>query len=186
MGFWDWLMGTPPETRTVPARRDSKTTALQRRATVFGIEVGDVVAYDGTDYIVTNKLTYEEEGFYWYDYLLADEPTGQELWLSAEDDDGISIGIFREIDLDAIPPVPKRLTHDGKTYRQTEHSHARVRLEREDAARDTEGGQVEYWDFEGPGGTYLSVLRWGGSYEASTGVEIDAHELTIYPANLPS
>lgn len=184
MGFWDWLMGTPPTERTVPAGRTPSSTQMQRRASVFGIEVGDVVSYDLVDYIVKNKLTYEEEGFYWYDYLLVDEPSGQELWLSAEDDDGISIGIFREIELDGIPPVPGKLTHDGKSFRQTEHSHASVRLEREDAARDTENGRVEYWDFEGPNDTYLSILKWGGSYEASVGHEIGAHELTIYPANL--
>lgn len=59
-----------------------------------------------------------------------------------------------------------------------------MRLEREDAARDTENGRVEYWDFEGPSDTYLSILKWGGSYEASVGHEIGAHELTIYPANV--
>lgn len=180
MGFWDWLMGTPPEQKTVPARR-AGPSATARRQSVFGIQVGDVVSYDDVDYIVKNKITYEEEGFYWYDYLLADNVSGKETWLSVEDDDGLSIGIFHEIDLEGIPPVGRQISHEGKTYRQTEHSHANVTLEREDAARDT-STQVEYWDFEGPNETYMSVLRWGGDYEASVGKEIEEYELKIFPA----
>jgi hypothetical protein len=66
----------------------------------------------------------------------------------------------------------------------TENSRARVSLEREDASRDAEGGKVEYWDFEASGGRYLSIQRWGGSYEASVGREIQTYELTIYPAGV--
>lgn len=182
MGFWDWLMGTPPEQKTAPARRVSSTTPSMRRATVFGLQVGDVVSYDEIDYMVRNKITYEEEGFYWYDFLLVDEATDSEIWLSAEDDDGVTIGIYREIHLDAIPPVPKSITYEGKAYRQVEHSHANVTLEREDADRDT-SSQVEYWDFEGPNDTYLGVSKWGGNYEASVGTEIEAYELKIFPAS---
>lgn len=180
MGFFDWLMGTPPEQKTVPTRR-AGPSANARRQSVFGIQVGDVVSYDDTDYLVKNKITYEEDGFYWYDYLLADSVTQDELWLSVEDDDGLSIGIFREIDLDGLPPVPRQLSYEGKSYRQVEHSHANVTLEREDADRDT-SSQVEYWDFEGPGGTYMSVLRWGGNYEASVGTEIEEYQVKIFPA----
>lgn len=180
MGFFDWLMGTPPEQKTVPARR-AGPTAVARRQTVFGIQVGDVVSYDDVDYMVKNKITYEEDGFYWYDYLLEDATTDTEVWLSVEDDDGLSIGIFREIELDGLPPVPRQISHGGKTYKQTEHSHATVSLEREDADRDT-SSQVEYWDFEGPNDTYLSVLRWGGNYEASVGSEVQEYQVKIFPA----
>ncbi|MEB3284385.1 MAG: DUF4178 domain-containing protein [Candidatus Sericytochromatia bacterium] len=184
MGFWDWLMGTPPQERTSPPRRTSNISPTMNRTTVFGIEVGDVVAYDEVDYLVKNKLTYEEDGFHWYDYLLVDDTTGRECWLSAEDDDGVSVGIYREIDLDSIPPVPRQLTYEGASYRCTENSYAQVRLEREDPSRDTDAGRVEYWDFEAAGDKYLSVLRWGNSFEASVGREIQPHELTIYPAGV--
>lgn len=182
MGFWDWLMGTPPDQKTAPARRVSSTSPSMRRATVFGLQVGDVVTYDEIDHIVRNKITYEEDGFYWYDYQLVDEATDSEIWLSAEDDDGVSIGIYREIVLDGIPPVGKSITYEGKTYRQVEHSHANVTLEREEADRDTTS-QVEYWDFEGPNDTYLGVSRWGGNYEASVGSEIHDYDLKIFPAS---
>lgn len=181
MGFWDWLMGTPPEQKTAPARRVSSTTPSMRRATVFGLQVGDVVSYDDVDYMVKNKITYEEDGFYWYDFLLVDEATDAEIWLSAEDDDGVSIGIYREITLEGIPPVPRSITHEGKTYRQCEHSHANIRLEREDEDRDT-SSQVEYWDFDGPNDTGMSILRFGGNYEASVGSEIEEYEIKIFPA----
>ncbi|MEB3198533.1 MAG: DUF4178 domain-containing protein [Candidatus Sericytochromatia bacterium] len=181
MGFWEWLMGTPPDQPAAPVRRVGGASEAQRRASVFGLLPGDVVSYDEHDYIVKNKITYEEDGFVWYDYLLVDDTRDKELWLSAEDDDGVSIGIFEEIELDTIPPVPRQIEHQGVRYRQTEHSEASVQMEREDPSRDTVGGRVEYWDFEGPQDRYMSVLRWGGTHEASVGKEISEHELTIYP-----
>lgn len=181
MGFFDWLMGTPSDQKTAPVRRASASSPGARRSSVFGIQVNDVVSYDDVDYIVKNRITYEEAGFYWYDYLLVDDTTGAELWLSAEDDDGVSIGIFKEIELPGIPPVAQTITVEGKRYSQTEHSHANVSVEREDADRDT-SNKVEYWDFEGSNETYLSVSRWGGDYEASVGREIKPYELKIFPA----
>jgi len=148
---------------------------------VFSLQVGDVVSYDEIDYVVQNKITFEEGGDTWFDYMLVDAATESEIWLSAEDDDGVTVGIFREVDLDVtVPPVPRSLTHDGHNYRQREHSNANVTVEREDATRSS-SSSVEYWEFEAPGERYMTVARWGGSYEVSVGESIEEYELKIYP-----
>lgn len=180
MGFWDWLMGTPTQQRDLPTKR--KAIPAAKRASVFNLQVGDVVSYEEVDYVVKNKITYDDEGFTWYDYLLADSATDSELWLSAEDDDGIQIGIYKEIDLDVtFPPVPQRLTHEGKSYKQVEHSDARVEVEREDPTRSTQS-RVEFWEYEGPGERYITVSKWGGDYEASEGHAIKEYDIKIFPA----
>lgn len=180
MGFWDWLMGTPAQNRELPAKKRRTTTP--RTTSVLDMHVGDVVSYDGVDYVVKNKITYDDEGFEWFDYLLHDAATDQELWLSAEDDDGLQVGIFHEVDLDvSMPPVPRAITHDGQSYKQYEHSDASVELEREDPTRSTQS-EIEYWEFEAPGDRYMTVTRWGGEYEASAGHAIKEYELKIFPA----
>lgn len=178
MGLWDWLMGTPPQQRDMPKRR---AVPAARRTSVFALQVGDVVSYDGTDYEVTNKLTYDDEGFTWFDFLLHDRATDQEFWLGVEDDDGVQLGIYHEIDLPVdVPPVPKAISYEGRNYRRTEHGEADVEVEREDSGRRN-AASVEFWEFEAPGERYLTISRWGGEYEAAVGQPIKEYELKVYP-----
>lgn len=182
MGFWDWLMGTPPQQRAMPAKKRPARLSAAERTSVFHLRLGDIVSYDTVDYAVKNKISYDDEGYVWYDYLLVDAASGEELWLSAEDDDGVEIGLYREIDLDrTLPPVPSQLTVQGRTYRQVEHSDAQVQVERERVNR-SQHSEIEYWEYKGGNGHYLTVSRWGGEYEVSEGRAIEEHELTIYPA----
>lgn len=179
MGFWDWLMGTPGQAGTTASGK--KAVAAAKRTTALHIEVGDIVSYDTVDHVVKNKISYDDEGFVWYDYLLVDDATGTEIWLSAEDDDGLELGIYRDIQLPAgIPPVPKSLTIDGVTYRQYEQSDARVTVAREDDPRANHA-HIEYWEYKAPGGKFLTITRWGGEYEASVGSAIKEYEINVLP-----
>lgn len=181
MSFWDWLMGTPDAATAKPGSARKKAVSPARRTSVFGIEVGDVVTYDTVDYQVKNKISYDDEGFEWFDYLLVDAATDSEFWLSVEDDDGVSVGIYHEVDLpEGIPPVPRTITLEGKTYRQYEQSDARVRVERADGKRANQS-HIGYWEFKGPSGHYLTVSRWGGEYEAAVGHEIQEYEIRVLP-----
>ena len=176
MSFWDWLMGTPGA-GTQPAKKQTP----QRRASVFGLQVGDVVTYNTVDYLVKNKISYDDEGFEWFDYLVMDVATEDEFWLSVEEDDGLQLGIFHEIDLPVgLPPVPRTLIVEGKTFRQYEHSDAMTAVEREDARHPTRS-RVEYWEYKGPEEHYLTISRWGGQYEASVGHAIQEYELQVLP-----
>jgi hypothetical protein len=181
MGFWDWLMGTPGQAGTTATGK--KAVSATKRTSALHIEVGDVVAYDTVDYVVKNKISYDDEGFEWFDYMLVDDASGTELWLSAEDDDGLELGIYREVQLpDGIPPVPRTVTIDGVAYKQYEQSDARVTVEREDPTRSTHS-EVEYWEYKAPGEKFLTITRWGGEYEASVGASIEEFELKVYPGN---
>lgn len=183
MGFWDWLMGTPDAATARPGSARLKAVPHAKRTSVFGIQVGDVVTYDTVDHVVKNKISYNDEGFEWFDFLLVDEATDSEFWLSVEDDDGVSVGIFSEIQLPAsIPPVPRSLTIEGRTYRQYEHSDARVVVERADDRRSNQS-HIEYWEFKGPAGHYMTISRWGGEFECAIGKAIEEYELRVLPGN---
>lgn len=183
MGIWDWLMGTPDAATAKAGSARAKAVSPSKRTSVFGIQVGDVVTYDLIDHVVKNKISYDDEGFEWFDYLLQDPASGAEYWLSVEDDDGVSIGIFHEIDLPVdMPPVPKTLTVEGRTYRQYEHSDARVTVERAEGKRANQS-HIEYWEYKGPSGHYLTVSRWGGEYEVAVGKSIEEFEVRVLPGN---
>ena len=70
MGFWDWLMGTPDAATAKPGSARKKNVTHAKRTSVFGIEVGDVVTYDTVDYVVKNKISYDDEGFTWFDFTV--------------------------------------------------------------------------------------------------------------------
>src|SRR5688572_24554242 len=74
MGLWDWLMGKPDDGSSAPARR-KKAVPAAKRTSVLHLEVGDVVSYEDVDYVVKNKISYDDEGWEWFDYLLVDSAT---------------------------------------------------------------------------------------------------------------
>lgn len=181
MGFWEWLMGSPPapEGRTAPSRPPTATTVAKRTHPLH-LQVGDVVGLLATDYVIVNKVTYREDGESWIDYLLLDEATQSEWWLSAEEDDGLQLGLFQEIPLpfEGHHP-PQSFTHEGVSYRQVEASEAEVTVEAEDEERSQ--ATVRYWEYEAQSKRYATVLKWGERLEASVGKAIGRHELTVYP-----
>ncbi len=64
--------------------RQPNATGL-RQPTVFTLQLGDVVQYDNIDWIIEDKLTYNDSGWEWLEYLLQD---GDRIgFLSIEDDD---------------------------------------------------------------------------------------------------
>lgn len=153
-----------------PARPVAERTPLN-------IQVGDVVSYDGVDYLVKQRLAYYDGGYEWFDYQLVDGD--RELWLGAEDDDGLCVAIYQEVEMDLPEPIPDKLTCNEEKFRLDEHGRCGVSVTTESSSRSV---QVEYWDYESSGGHYLSVERWGGDMEVSYGKEIKPYELNIFPA----
>lgn len=163
----DWLMGKPNK------------TANKRPKGVLGLNPRDVVSYDGNDYVVEARFSYHSNGFTWYDYLLYDAGTDSRIWLSAEDDDGLELAVYRVVP-EWEPPasIGRGFNHNNVPYRVTEHGQATVEVTGPEDKRTT----VEYWDLSAAGGTkLLSVERWGDEMEASIGEPIKEYELKIYP-----
>jgi hypothetical protein len=179
MSFWDWLMGTPAPMGSATA--GSRRVGAAKRASALHLRVGDAVSYDTVDYVVKNRIVYGKDDYEWFDYMLDDGTGNPPLWLSAEDDDGLELAIFRDVVLPAgIPPVPTRLTIDGVAYMQYEHATTLAQVDRAEARRPARA-VIEYWEYRGPGGKCLTVTRWDGEYEASVGTSIQEYEIRVFP-----
>ena len=171
MGFFDFLKSKPKNNNKVVARNP------------LNLQVGDIVEYDLAEYKVIGKLIYEEGGYLWYDYHLFD---GQKhLWLGAEDDDELEIGLYKKLDVNHQLYVqlqnetPKKLTYEGKEYTLIEGGKANIRAEGRVGAKT--GQRVQYWDYEASNGSEISVERWGNELEISIGQEVKESLLEYYP-----
>ncbi|GAA4499224.1 DUF4178 domain-containing protein [Actinoallomurus oryzae] len=146
------------------------------------LKAGDLVEYLGTRYFVRGSLRLREGGFTWSEHLLdADTIEGQKVWLSVEEDPDLEVVFWTEYEIGDLRPGAKTVTVDGVEYRRDEHGTAGYTSE------GTTGvgaqGRVEYVDYEGPGGRYLSFEQYGGGqWEAGLGERVPAGTMTIYPS----
>jgi hypothetical protein len=141
---------------------------------------GDVVNYDGTDFVIDRTLRFEEEGFSWDEHLLEDEVDGRRLWLSVEDDEGLQVTAYERLAGAALEPGATQLVHDGTTFRRDEQGRASYRTEERDGAGGK--GAMEYAEYVA-GDRRLAFERYGtGGWEVSLGTVISEHALDLYPA----
>lgn len=147
------------------------------------IKAGDMIEYLGVRYFVRGSVRLREGGFTWSEHLLdADTIAGTKVWVSVEEDPDLEVVWWTEHELGDLAPDQRDLTLDGVEYRREEHGTADYRTEGTTGLGQT--GQVEYVDYEGPGGRYLSFERYGGgAWEAGLGERVPTGTMTIYPAS---
>lgn len=140
---------------------------------------GDVVNYEGTDFIVDRTMRFDEDGFTWDEHLLEDAVGGRKLWLSVEDDDGLEVAVYERVDGADLTPDAAEVTLGGTTFRRDERGQASFRTRRVGDAAG-ESGTVEYADYAA-GDELLAFERYGtGSWEVSRGRRISEHVLDVY------
>jgi hypothetical protein len=145
------------------------------------LKAGDMVEYLGTRYFVRGSVRLKEGGFTWSEHLLdADTIEGTKVWVSVEEDPDLEVVWWTEHDIGDLTPGEKNIVVDGVEYRRDEHGTADYTSE------GTTGvgvqGRVEYVDYEGPRGKYLSFEQYGGGqWEAGLGERVPTGSMTIYP-----
>ena len=166
----------PPRDPFAPAQQ---TTAGDPRT----LKAGDMVDYLGTRYFVRGSLRLREGGYTWSEHLLdADTAEGAKVWLSVEEDPDLEVVWWNERDLGDLTPGGRTVVVEGVEYRRDEHGTADYVSEGTTGVGA--GGRVEYVDYEGPRGRYLSFERFGGGpWEAGLGERVPAGTLTIYPGS---
>ena len=143
------------------------------------ITVGDVIRFDGRDFIVRGSIRFDQDGSEWQEHFLDDVEAKR--WLSVEDDEGLEIGYWTAVKGADLQPGPKTLDYEGRTYELDEKGSARF------AAVGTTGtgpsGRVEYYDYDA-GDALLAFERYGdGDWEMATGRSVGEYELDIYPGS---
>jgi hypothetical protein len=149
-------------------------------AELRALKVGDVVNYDGRDWIVEGTLRFNQGGFRWDEHRLVDGADA--IWLSIEDDDGLEIVVWERLRGAALEPGPGSLEHGGVTYELDERGKADFTSEGTTGAPG--GGRAEFADYA-TGAQRLSFERYGGEdggWEVSVGRVVSEFAFDIYPS----
>jgi hypothetical protein len=143
------------------------------------LKPGDVVNYEGGDYIVEGTLRLDQEGFEWQEHRLVDE--GRSLWLSVEDDEGLEVVVWERTAGAQLEPGAGTLAHEGVTYELDERGHARFTAS--GSTGTGASGRMEFVDYEA-GERRLSFERFAADagWEIGVGRVISEHVLDIYPS----
>ena len=144
--------------------------APTRVPTFESLDIGDVVLWYEESYIVIQKITYHQAGFFWYDYRMQGD-TGK-CWLAVENDDELVLQICEAVEVNFNGEPPPTLEHDGATYKRTNTGKADAVLKKEQQDAPTRA-QIDFWNYEGPHDQTLEVIKWAeGDFEVSLCKEI--------------
>ncbi len=163
-------------------RRFSTRAATRHAAarTVFNLQVGDIVQYAGTDWVVEDRLTYDDHGYGWLEYLMQDGD--RQRWLSIEEDDRLEVLWMETLAHAEISnPPPQQIILDHLTYRQIEAGTAR--MTRLGTPLNRQSQICQYFDYTGPDDTVLSVENWQGDVEVTRGRQIHPQSLVLLPGD---
>lgn len=146
--------------------------------TVFTLEIGDIVQYMETDWVVEGRLTYDVDGYTWFEYLLQD---GDRIrWLSVDEDDRVEVALLEPTArLDVSKEPPQQLTFDGEVYRCAESGTAIMTRLGTTLKRTAE--RCRYFDYQGSDDKVLSIEYWNGEIEVTVGQRINPRMLTLLP-----
>ncbi|MCP9799920.1 DUF4178 domain-containing protein [Synechococcus sp. RedBA-s] len=155
--------------RQLQQRRPCPAAPLQER-TLFDLRTGDIVQADGRDWVVEDRLLYDEEGFQWLEYLLRDGSEGR--WLCVCEDDWLEVSwleqgpaeLARQLDQQPLP-FPGTINWEGVTYQLKEQGRASVTSTSRAMNRRLSG--CRFGDYEGPDGLVLFLERWDGGSPGS-------------------
>ncbi|KGX84474.1 DUF4178 domain-containing protein [Pontibacillus marinus] len=155
--------------------KDRNQPQIKER-TPLNIEVGDIVSYELVDYEVVGKITYRDGSYEWYSYQLLEGRNS--IWLSAEMDEELELGIYKSIKLPVSEPFPKKLEYDGKTFYLDEEGKAQVLGQ--GRSENIHGKTTHYADYcDEDEEQFLSVETWGTEAEVSVGHPIEEYEIKI-------
>ena len=152
-----------------------------RDVTLMTLQVGDIVVHYDVTYVVEQRITYHQRGFFWFDYRL-DDGEGSNAWLSVADDDELEVAFFHPVDIEVDIPPPDRIEHEGEKYKFDESGEVDARIDR---GTGTETATVvQTWDYEGKDGRLLGIQRWGeDDIEIAVGRAIMPIDVDLLPGS---
>jgi Domain of unknown function (DUF4178) len=153
---------------------------LSEERTVFNLKIGDIVQYIDKDWVVEGKLTYRDNGYTWFEYLLQDD--NEIRWLSVDEDDRVEVAFLESTNfLDVEGTPPKQLSFVGDTYQQKEKGQATMSRTGTTLRRTAQ--ICQYFDYEGQNDKVLSIEFWDGEYEVTVGQRINPRALILLPGD---
>ena len=164
---------------TLPGSGKSKELPSLKR-NIFNLQIGDIIQYMGIDWVVEGKLTYTEDGYSWYEYMLQDDNDIR--WLSVDEDDTVEVALLEATNqLDVSQSPPRQLNFADENYKCVGSGVAS--MTREGTVQRRAASRCEYFDYEGSGDKVLSIEVWDGEVEVTVGNRINPRSLTILPGD---
>ena len=176
----------------LPQLGDGSETALLER-TVLDLRVGDVIQYDGRDYLVEGAVAYEEDGHPWSAGRLVDGKsilwlvTGMER-LGSQNSVRL-LSVDQDIEMSGYPP--ETLVVGDTRYNLDTRGTASAKFKGDVGILPGKRGNPQYdtvercrwWRFESPGDESLIIEQWGGEYRVLRGRRIDAALIEMIPGS---
>jgi hypothetical protein len=178
-----WYLLRRREQMERPDKLQAANLERDKRASAQGLRLGDVVNYEGSEFVVQGSIHYRQGGSTWDEHLLLDGT--KKKWLSVEDDEGIEIAVWEKLVDPDIQPGEKRILYGGHNYTLEEQGQADYTAEGTTGTGTS--GKYHYADYES-GELRLTFERYAteAPWELSTGRVIPEAALDIYPASEPS
>ncbi len=155
------------------------------------LRVGDVVTYDGKDFLVEGVLGYDEDGHTWIGGKLTDGADARWMIIGIERLGQLQARMLTEdsqLELAGYPP--ETILAENKRYNLEKRGTATVRLSGEigtlAGAKTTRPDTVErcrWWLYNGTDDDTLIVEQWGGEYRALRGKIAPADHLDLIPGS---
>ncbi|MDX2245102.1 MAG: DUF4178 domain-containing protein [Leptolyngbyaceae cyanobacterium bins.302] len=163
----------------LPGKKEQQALpSLQR--TIFTLQIGDIVQYEGADWVVEGRLTFDDNGYSWFEYMLQDGDHVR--WLSVEEDDRVEVCWMETAsNLDISGNPPQRITHNGITYEKVEQGVAR--MQRIGTTLNKQAQICRYFEYSAANNQVLSVENWNDDIEVSVGRQIRPSSLTLLPGD---
>lgn len=159
--------------------------------TVRDLRVGDIIQYEGHDFLVEGTIHYDEDGHRWVAGRLVD---GDDVRWLVVGMDRVGSGAMRllrtddELEVSGYPP--EAIAHAGQRYVLDKRGTATVRtsgdagilpgnqeLSPESVAR------CRWWRYETAGKECLLVEQWSGAFRALRGSTVSPGELEMIPGS---
>jgi hypothetical protein len=151
-----------------------------RDVSLTTLKPGDVVIHFDVTYVVEQRITYHQQGFFWFDYRL-DDGGGQKAWLSVADDDELELAFFHPVDDLELPfPPPKEFVYQGTQFEFEEGGRIDAKIDRGTGSETRT--VVEAYDYESEDGRLLGIQRWNeAEVEMAIGNSVRPVELDLLP-----
>ncbi|MEM7727070.1 MAG: DUF4178 domain-containing protein [Cyanobacteria bacterium P01_A01_bin.45] len=152
--------------------------SLQRN--IFNLQIGDIVQYMDRDWVVEGKLTYNDDGYSWFEYLLQDDNDIR--WLSVDEDDVVEVSFLEPTtQLEVSQTPPDKITFNNDTYRCVESGTAK--MSRQGTTLRRLAQRCQYFDYESTNQKVLSIEVWEGEVEVTVGHQINPRSLSLLPGD---
>ena len=157
------------------SNRNNRPREVRTNRTLFNLQLGDLVEFEGLEWFVEDILQYNDSGYKWTEYRVQSDTESR--WLSVEQDDELYVSWMRNksgVEITGEPP--KRLTVDGVEYRLDERGTATLTR-----AGGLQADTCQYYEYEGVDDDrkLMSIEDWGGKIEVAVGRSISPRMVTL-------